>query len=296
MKLGLNLSFAVKRWMIPEELASLCKELGAKYIQFTWDLCDPWWPETQRNHIARAYADAFAKEGLEITGTFGGLAAYSYPQLLAPLKEMRDVSVTFFKRAIDMTCEMGVTEIGTPLGGMDYLVANDLQKRTECYDCALDLLREIAQYGKEKGLHRILVEATPLATEFPHSPEIALQLMKDLDGSTAIPIRLLVDWGHAMFKPLLKEKANMELWLKFCKPYVAAIHLQQCDGLWDRHWDFTNKDGLITPEMIIETTRNAYADDIIQYLEVVTIFEDEDNRVLDGMKQSMKLLTEVFKA
>lgn len=42
MKLGLNLSFAIKRWQSPEYLAKLIKnEIGVQYIQFTWDLIDP---------------------------------------------------------------------------------------------------------------------------------------------------------------------------------------------------------------------------------------------------------------
>ena len=269
MKLGLNLSFAVKRWMIPQELAKLCKELGAKYIQFTWDLCDPWWPEEQRDKIAREYADAFRAEGLELTGTFGGLAAYSFPQLLAPLPEMREVSMTFFKRAIDMTRAMGTDVIGTPLGGMDYLHTNDPVERENRYQEMLGLVRELADYGAKKGLREIMIEATPLATEFPHSPEAAVKLMKDLDGSTAIPVRLLI-------------------------AYVSAIHLQQCDGLLDRHWDFTNENGIITPELIRTVTHNAGADDIVQYLEVVTAFEAFDEDVLKGMRETMKLLGEVF--
>lgn len=294
MKLGLNLSFAVKRWMIPQELAKLCKELGAKYIQFTWDLCDPWWPEEQRDKIAREYADAFRAEGLELTGTFGGLAAYSFPQLLAPLPEMREVSMTFFKRAIDMTRAMDTDVIGTPLGGMDYLHTNDPVERENRYQEMLGLVRELADYGAKKGLREIMIEATPLATEFPHSPEAAVKLMKDLDGSTAIPVRLLIDWGHAIYKPLLGDQADMELWLKACKPYVSAIHLQQCDGLLDRHWDFTNENGIITPELIRTVTHNAGADDIVQYLEVVTAFEAFDEDVLKGMRETMKLLGEVF--
>lgn len=296
MKLGLNLSFAVKRWMLPEELAKLCARMGAKYIQFTWDLCDPWWPEEQRDAVARAYADAFQKEGLELTGTFGGLAAYSYPQLLAPMPEMREVSLRFFKRAIDMTRVMGLDVIGTPLGGMDYLDTNDPARREERYQDMLRLVRELAAYGKEKGLREIQIEATPLATEFPHSPKAALKLMKDLDDATAIPVRLLIDWGHALYKPLLGEEADMELWLKTLKPYVGAIHLQQCDGLLDRHWDFTHEGGIVTPELIASVTHSAGMEDIVQYLEVVTAFEDFDDHVLDGMEKSMALLRNIFEA
>lgn len=139
-----------------------------------------------------------------------------------------------------------------------------------------------------------MIEATPLNTEFPHSPEAALRLMRDLDGKTDIPVRLLIDWGHALFAPLLGEEADMELWLKVCGPYVSAIHLQQCDGQLDRHWDFTHEGGIITREMIQKVTRDTGMDDVIQYLEVVPPFEAFDEDVLEGMHSTMAYLREVF--
>lgn len=153
----------------------------------------------------------------------------------------------------------------------------------------LEYLRKLAEYGKTKGLEEIHIEATPLITEFPHSPEVSVQMMKDLEG-TDIPIKLLVDWGHALYKPLLKEEADIELWFKQCAPYIGSIHLQQTDGQWDRHWDFTHEGGIITPELIKKATTEAGLDDITQYLEVVTIFEDDDDAVYEGMKKTMDYL------
>ncbi|MDR1786737.1 MAG: sugar phosphate isomerase/epimerase [Spirochaetaceae bacterium] len=296
MKLGLNLSFAVKRWMKPDVLAKMCADdFGVKHIQFTWDLADPWWPEAERDAVARTYAAAFDRAGLSIDATFGGLAAYSYPQLLAPSREVRDVSEAFFKRAIDMTRAMGVKVMGTPLGGMDYADARNPDVRAERYKTMLQSVRNLAAYGKLKGLDHIEIEATPLITEFPHSPDAAVKLMQDLEG-TDIPVMLLIDWGHALFKPLLKEEADIALWFKKCKNHIGAIHLQQTDGRWDRHWDFTNPEGILTPEIIARETRKAGLDHIIQYLEVVTIFEDTDEHVYDGMKKTMDLLNKAFSA
>ena len=150
-------------------------------------------------------------------------------------------------------------------------------------------MRRLAEYGKLKGLEEIHVEATPLVTEFPHSPEVSIQMMKDLEG-TDIPIKLLIDWGHALYKPLLKEEADIELWFNKCAPYIGSIHLQQTDGMWDRHWDFTHEGGIITPELIRRATTNAGLDDVVQYLEVVTIFEDDDDAVYEGMKKTMDYL------
>jgi len=291
MILGLNLSFATKRFIEPKQLASMCKnEFGVEHIQFTWDLIDPWWPEDGRDILIKEYRDAFEAEGLIIDATFGGLAAYSYAQLLAPSETQREISYTFFKRAIDLTVAMGASVMGTPVGGMSYNDAKDEKRRAKLYDIMLDYLRKLAEYGKEKGLKEIHVEATPLITEFPHSPAVAIKMMEDLK-ETAIPIKLLIDWGHALYKPLLKEEADMQLWLRKCAPYVGSIHLQQTDGILDRHWDFT-KEGIVTPELIKKATSEAGLDDIVQYLEVVTSFESSDNDVYEGMKKSMDYLHE----
>lgn len=289
MKFGLNLSFAVKRWLRPDYLAHMCrKDFEVDHVQFIWDLIDPWWPKDRRKSMADRYRKAFADEGVSIDATFGGVASYSYPQLLSPYPEQQEVSVEFFKRAADLTLELGAPIMGTPVGGMDYQDARNPQKREELYQSMLDHLRTIATYSKQIGLKEIHIEATPLITEFPHSPSVSVQMMKDLDGSD-IPIKLLIDWGHALYKPLLKDEADINLWLKTCAPYIGSIHLQQTDGQWDRHWDFT-QDGIVTPEGILSATAEAGLDDIPQYLEVVTIFEDDDDAVYERMKKTMYYL------
>lgn len=289
MVLGLNLSFAVKRWLKPAVLASMCREdFGVSRVQFTFDLLDPWWPEAPRDRMANAYRDAFAAQGIVIDAAFGGLASYSYAQLLSPFQEQREISLAFFKRGIDMTLALGADVMGTPVGGMDYKDARDPVRRAELYRGMLGSLRALAEYGRERGLREIHIEATPLITEFPHSPAVSVQMMKDLEGS-AIPIRLLVDWGHALYRPLLGEEADIGLWFRTCGPYIGSIHLQQCDGLLDRHWDFT-KGGVVTPERILSATAQAGLSHIPQYLEVVTIFEQDDDEVYRGMKQTMDYL------
>ena len=130
--------------------------------------------------------------------------------------------------------------MGTPPGGLDYEDARDPDRWEERYQEMLRLLFDLAEYGKQKGLKEIHLEAVPVFAEIPNDPETSIRLMKDLEGS-AIPYRLLIDWGHATFEPLLKEKADIKLWFQQCAPYIGSIHLQQTDGAWDRHWDFTRE-------------------------------------------------------
>lgn len=294
MILGLNLSFAVKRWLEPEILARLvAADLGVENVQFTFDLIDPWWPEAFRDDLAGRYKEAFAAEGCSIDAAFGGLASYTYPQLLSPFPEGRATAIEFFKRAIDMSLALGAKVMGTPVGGMSNRDAGDPARRTELYGLMLKAVRELADYGAKKGLSEIHIEATPLDTEFPHSPEASVRLMEDLGGS-AIPVRLLIDWGHALYKPLLGPEADIDLWFDKCGPHVGSIHLQQTDGLLDRHWDFTSEEGIIEPSAILAATAKAGLSAVPQYLEVVPAFETPDAEVLDKIKRSLAVLREGF--
>ena len=289
MKLALNTSFAVKRWMKPEELAAMIKDdFNIDIIQFSWDFIDPWWPEEYRTPMAEHFRRAFEEKGICIESTFGGNASYAFACLMAPLKEQREAGFLYLKRAIDLTRELGSYVMGAPVGSLDYEDARNPVRREELYQEMLSYIRRLAEYGKEKGLKEIHIEATPLMTEIPSTPEESVKMMQDLEGS-AIPVKLLVDWGHALFKPLLKEKADIKLWFNTCAPYIGSIHLQQTDGAWDRHWDFTSE-GIVTPELIKEATHEAGLDDISQYLEVVTIYEDDDDAVYDRMKKTMDYL------
>jgi sugar phosphate isomerase/epimerase len=293
MKLGLNLSFAVKRWLEPDILASIVsEELGVKNVQFTFDLLDPWWPEVVRDSLARQYKNAFSKQGVCIDAAFGGLASYTYPQFLSPFPEGREVALAFFKRAIDMTLALGANVMGTPVGGMSNHDANDPVRRSELYGMMVQLIKELACYGKFKGLGEIHIEATPLITEFPHNPAASIKLMEDLSDA-AIPIKLLIDWGHALYKPLLGSEADIDLWFSQCQPYVGSIHLQQTDGLLDRHWDFT-VDGILTPKIIKEATEKASLGNIVSYLEIVPAFESPDAEVLEKTKKSLDILRQGF--
>lgn len=294
MKLGLNLSFAIKRWVEPEILAEVIKDgLNVIDVQFTWDQINPWWPENQRNELAREYRESFEMKGIKIHGYFAGSSAYCYPQLLAPLKIQREIAIEYFKRAIDTAIELGTDIIGSPLGSLSNKDAYDRERRKIIYEETLKNLRDISRYAKEKGIREIHVECTPLETEFPSTPEEANKFIEDINEVSEVPIKLLIDWGHALFKPLYGDDADMIEWLEKCKNNIGAVHIQQTDGNWDRHWDFT-KDGIVTKECIEKSNAIKELDNCYQFLEVVPIYEDKDENVLVGMKETMNYLNNVF--
>lgn len=290
MKLGLNLSFAVKRWYDPQKAADMIKsDFRIDDVQFTWDLINPWWPQKRRDKIAREWKNAFADHAIELNGTFGGLAAYTYPQLLAPTENEREISLEFFKKAIDLTSVMEAESIGTPLGGMTYQDAKNPKRRDYIYKRTLEDLEKLAAYAKKRGLKKIIIEPTPLATEFPSTPEESLKLMKDLEGKTEIPVLLLIDWGHALFEPLLGKKADMDLWIDTLADYLDCMHLQQTDGQLDRHWDFTGE-GMLSKDLIEEIIARNNVQHLTQYIELIYAFEERDDKVYESVKNSIKYL------
>ncbi|WP_019172489.1 sugar phosphate isomerase/epimerase family protein [Pseudaminobacter salicylatoxidans] len=290
MKLGANLSFAIKRWLGGDRLAKVVKEdLGLDHAQFTWDLVDPWWPSAERDRIARDYAAGFKAAGVTIESSFGGLASYTYNHFLAPTPELRALGKEHFKRAIDMTAAMEVPTAGMPFGSYSADDALDPRRREDIYREALEALVDLSRHARKSGLTSLMIEPVPLATEFPSSAADSLKLMKDLDGTTDIPVRLMVDWGHALFTPLFKEDADMDLWMRICGDYIGAFHIQQTDGLLDRHWNFT-RDGIVTPEILADFWKRHKLTDQTYLLEIIYPFEETDEFVLEDMKKAVRLL------
>ncbi|MCW2308431.1 sugar phosphate isomerase/epimerase family protein [Rhodobium gokarnense] len=290
MKLGVNLSFAVKRWLEPEALAALIHDrLGVKYVQYTWDLTDPWWPAAERDRLAAAYAKAFRDAGLVVESTFGGLASYTYNHVLAPNADLRKLGKEHLKRAIDMTAAMEVPATGMPFGSYSSADAVDPARREEILKLAEEAWVELAAHAAESGLEMLYVEPVPLGTEFPSTAADGLRLMQDLDGKTEVPVRLLVDWGHAMFEPLFGADANMDHWMKTCGDYIAAYHIQQTDGQLDRHWSFA-QDGLLNKGVLEDFWKRYDLKDQTFFAEFVYPFEATDEYVLNDMVASMAAL------
>lgn len=67
MNFGINLSFAVKRWVEPEVWSELvCERLDLDLVQLTYDLLDPWWPESTRKSLTEDVRSAAQNWGIRI--------------------------------------------------------------------------------------------------------------------------------------------------------------------------------------------------------------------------------------
>lgn len=293
--IGINLSFAVKRWPEPEAWATFIrKELELTLVQFSFDLLDPWWPEDLAGPLAARVRSAAEANGLTLHSAFVGLAAYTYNALLHPNLAGREATKRWFHRAIDRAAEMGARAVGGPVGGLSVLDAARPDTRRARYSDLLETLVELTDYAKSQGLEMLLIEPTPLPREIPWTVVEAKRLLADL-GETPVPIRYCLDVGHALYKPLYGQEARLEPWLAELREAVGLVHLQQTDGLSDSHWGFT-RSGIVSPGEVVNTLQVTGLGDVPLVLELFYPFELSDEEVMIDVKESVRLCKEALAA
>jgi sugar phosphate isomerase/epimerase len=288
MNFGINLSFAVKRWVEPAVWAELVsRQLGLRLVQFTYDLLDPWWPAASRDAMAARVRRAAGDWGLEIESAFSGLANYCFDGLLHPEAEGRSASLEWWKRAFDVALAVGAKASGGPLGGMSAADAADPQRRAQRYRDLLDAVQELTVAAKQAGLERLQVECTPLAREIPHRVEQSRQFLSDLEGRCAVPVTLLVDIGHALYQPLYGPDARMPEWLHGLGRSIGAFHLQNTDFQSDSHWGWPDRRGLFDLANFAHEVKKAGLEDVPAFLEIIYPFELADKDVLSNITSSV---------
>lgn len=288
MKFGINLSFAIKRWVEPEVWAELVsRRLGLRLVQFTYDLLDPWWPASVRDAMAARVRLAAAAWGLEIESAFSGLANYCFDGLLHPEAEGRSASLEWWKRAFDVAAAVGAKASGGPLGGMSARDAADPQRRAQRYRDLLDAVEELTVAAKAAGLERLQVECTPLAREIPYTVEQSQTFLSDLEGRCAVPVKLLVDVGHALYQPLYGANTRMPEWLHGLEHSIGAFHLQNTDFQSDSHWGWPDRRGLFDVANFADEVKAAGLDDVPAFLEIIYPFELADEAVLTNIATSV---------
>jgi len=288
MNLGINLSFAIKRWVEPEVWAELVsRQLGLRLVQFTYDLLDPWWPAASRDAMAARVRRAAADGGLEIESAFSGLANYCFDGLLHPEAEGRSASLEWWKRAFDVAAAVGAKVSGRPLGGMSAADAADPHRRAQRYRDLLESVQELTVAAKQAGLQRLQVECTPLAREIPYTAEQSRKFLADLEAQCAVPVTLLVDIGHALYQPLYGPDARMPHWLHGLGRSIGAFHLQNTDFQSDSHWGWPDKRGLFDLANFAREVKEAGLEDVPAFLEIIYPFELADEAVLSNITSSV---------
>jgi sugar phosphate isomerase/epimerase len=287
MELGINLSFALKRWPEPERWAAIVDErLGLRSIQFTLDLIDAWWPQAERSALARSAKAAADAHGIAIHSAQIGLAGYTYNGLLHPEKAARSVARDWWGRSIELAAELGAGAAGGPLGALSAADAADPARRDSLYAELLEHIHKLADQAMRQGLSALLVEPTPLPREIPSTIAQTEQLLADCAG-TAVPLQLVIDVGHALYRPLYGDGVTLEQWLRPLAAQIGVLHLQNHDFRSDAHWGWPDVRGSYDPRELVRDASACGLTGVPVFIELFFPFEQDDAEVLALVESSV---------
>ena len=294
--LGVNLSFCVKRWVTPSLWAPIVRDrLGLGLVQFSFDLVDPTWPDDLLDDLAAELRAVPERYGVTVHSAFIGLAHYTFNQMLHPDPRVRDVSEAWLGKAYRFSAKAGIPRVGGPLGA----VASRIDGREPDSIAEVDYadliarMKRLSAVAAEAGLVELFVEPTPMRREWPWTIDQALLMAADV-ADAPVPWRFCVDWGHGTFEPLYgRYRASMDAWFAALGASVGAIHIQQTDCQYDRHWDFTEP-GAVDPAAAAALIRRRGLEDRPVFLEVFYPFERDDASILDAVERSVAVLKPAF--
>jgi sugar phosphate isomerase/epimerase len=287
MDLGVNLCFAIKRWPEPERWAAIvADDLGLASVQFTMDLIDPWWPAGVRAAAAGRARAAAARRGLAIHSVQIGLAGYTYNGLLHPDADVRALGRDWWRRSIDLAAELGVGAAGGPLGALSAADAASPARRAALRDGLLADVHALAEHARAAGLDALLVEPTPLPRELVSTVAETQALLRDC-AETAVPLRLVLDVGHMLYRPLYGDAVALGDWLRPLAEHVGALHLQNHDYASDAHWGWPEPRGRFAPRDLLNAAADAGLAATPVFLEVFVPFEQDDASVLALLRTSV---------
>src|SRR5690242_19913860 len=116
LKLGINLGFAINRYIEPEVWAKIVREdLDLGHVQFVADLLNPFWPkEYIQSQIMRIQATT-AQYGIAVDSMF--TSAYTrVNHLMHPDQEARLFWREWFMRFLEIGAELGAKTLGSHFG------------------------------------------------------------------------------------------------------------------------------------------------------------------------------------
>ena len=287
MDVGVNLCFAIKRWPEPEEWTRIAAdELGVSTVQFTMDLIDPWWPESDRAAMAGRVREAAGSRGIAIHSVQIGLAGYTYNGLLHPDETARRIAAEWWRRSIDLAAELGAGAAGGPIGALSVADAASPERREALYAEVVGRLGGLADHAKRSGLEALLVEPTPLPREIPSTIDEAKRLVADTSGG-AVPLRFVIDVGHALYRPLYGENASLVPWLTELRDHIGVLHLQNHDYRADAHWGWPDARGSYDPAGFHREVSEAGLDHLPVFVEVFSPFEQADDEIVPLIRSSL---------
>ena len=253
---------------------------GLRHVQFCFDLLDPRSGEKARSAMCAEVRAASKKYGFQIHSAFIGVGAYAYNLLLHPMAELRKDAVRWCELAAITAAQLGAQGTGGPIAAASERDYRDPGKREFLRAALIEGMQAFACHAASQGLKFVLWEPTPIGREMLIRLDEAKELHQELNRNVPIPIHFLLDVGHQCSYEASGKDRDTYLWLRELGSISPAIHLQQMDGIGDRHWTFTpahNAEGVVEMDKVMKALEESGAEEIYLFPELIHPFEFEED-------------------
>jgi hypothetical protein len=285
--LGINLGFAANRYIEPEVWTRIVgDELGLKYVQFTADLLNPFWPEDYIDAQLARLADSTKRHGIRVESIF--TSTYTrVNHLLNPDRAARDFWLSWFERFLEIGSNLGVRNGGSHFGIMTFDTYDHPDQRKYVLEEGVKGWRRLTKRAKELGYRELIFEPMSVPREMACTIAETRELMDMVNEDAGVPMRLCIDVGHAPHP----DERDAYLWLEKLGAFSPVIHLQQTVMHKSNHAPFTdefNATGYITKEKVLESVRHSGNRDALFAFEIShREHYDTEFRIIQDLKRSV---------
>lgn len=287
--LGFNCNCFTNRYDEPEQWTRICAELQVKYVMFSIDLIDPYWPWDLQRRLCDETLTVCAKYGVTIRCSFGG--HHGHQHYLGHRDEAcRREGEDFIRRAIRQTAYLGGRSFGTCFAIQSVHCHNEPQLRGQILEDAIAAYHRLAEYGAEVGLEALAYEMTSVPRETCATFEENDYVLQRCLGM-AIPMRICLDMGHRNLAGP-PEQADHLAWIRRYGKHCDVIDCQQSNMMASRHWPFTpeyNAQGVVRGDEVVAAIEESGAEEILLALEIRTpAYHPQEYSHLESLKASVE--------
>lgn len=265
LTLSLNTNPLVNRFADPDDLIdTVARDIRIRDLQLTHEFINPSWPVPVIHRLTKTMARALQRTGVRVTsgmtGPYGRLNHFGHPDA-----DVRRYYVEWFKTFADITAELGGTSVGTQFAIFTYRDFDDLQRREDLIQIAIDCWSEVAEHGKRAGLDFVFWEPMSIGREFGETIENSLALQERLSAAgLAVPMWMMADIDHGDVTSANPDDFDPYAWARAVPKVSPIIHIKQ--SLMDKggHRPFTaefNARGRIHPDRLLAALTEGGASD-----------------------------------
>lgn len=287
LELGINLGFAINKYMEPEEWARIVgEELNLRHVQFVADLLNPFLPEYYIEQQIERIQKSTKKYNISVDSVFTG-SFTRVNHLMHPDKEARKIWLNWFKDLFKISARLGAKNGGSHFGILTFASYEDKQIRKYLIEEGVKGWQELSFYAEEIGFDCMIFEPMSVPREMANTVEETLELMERVNENCGVPMRVCLDIGHAPHP----EQRDPYPWIERLAQYSPIIHIQQTVMHKSHHWPFIpeyNEQGIIHADKVLEAIEKSGAKESQLIFEIShREHRDTDFRIIDDLKASV---------